>query len=245
MLTRVFPLQVRERRQPGAGAAPDGAAQQSGQRLSRQQHAGGHRLRRQPGAHRGGDRPHRRAQLHRHRRVPVRSGIASDIAVLASPLDTQGNDPTQRIAVVADPRSNSVLVRAGSPARTAGARTDPEAGRAAEPRRQPARGHMRNAQATPHRRGAGRPAGPGRPTPPPAPGPSRRDRTGRAGGARAQRTSMNQGGQQGLGSSSSTSSNKGGLSGEQDRIARDDNGNQAVSYSAGGATSRPIRPPTR
>ena len=47
---------------------------------------------------------------------------------------------------------------------------------------------------------------------------------------------MNQGGQQGLGSSSSTSSNKGGLSGEQDRIARDDNGNQAVSYSAGGAT---------
>ena len=51
--------------------------------------------------------------------VPVRSGIASDIAVLASQLlDTQGNDPTQRIAVVADPRSNSVLVRAGSPART-------------------------------------------------------------------------------------------------------------------------------
>ena len=48
--------------------------------------------------------------------VPVRSGIASDIAVLASQLlDTQGNDPTQRIAVVADPRSNSVLVRAGSP----------------------------------------------------------------------------------------------------------------------------------
>ena len=86
----------------------------------------------------------------------------------------------------------------------------------------------------------------GRPTPPPAPGPSRRDRTGRAGRrARAQRTSMNQGGQQGLGSSSSTSSNKGGLSGEQDRIARDDNGNQAVSYSAGGAPSRPIRPPTR
>ena len=48
--------------------------------------------------------------------VPVRSGIASDIAVLASQLlDTQGNDPTQRIAVVADPRSNSVLVRAGVP----------------------------------------------------------------------------------------------------------------------------------
>ena len=56
--------------------------------------------------------------------VPVRSGIASDIAVLAPQLlDTQGNDPTQRIAVVADPRSNSVLVRAGSPARTKLARS--------------------------------------------------------------------------------------------------------------------------
>ena len=110
------PAQVRERRQPGAGAAPDGAAQQSGQRLSRQQHAGGHRLRRQPGAHRGGDRPHRRAQLHRHRRGAgalrhcVRHRRAGPQL-----LDTQGNDPTQRIAVVADPRSNSVLVRAGIP----------------------------------------------------------------------------------------------------------------------------------
>ena len=45
--------------------------------------------------------------------VPVRSGIASDIAILASQLlDTQSSDPTQRIAVVADPRSNSVLIRA-------------------------------------------------------------------------------------------------------------------------------------
>lgn len=51
--------------------------------------------------------------------VPIRSGIASDIAILASQLlDTQSSDPTQRIAVVADPRSNSVLIRAGSPART-------------------------------------------------------------------------------------------------------------------------------
>ena len=51
--------------------------------------------------------------------VPVRSAIATDIAILASQLlDTQSSDPTQRIAVVADPRSNSVLVRSGSPART-------------------------------------------------------------------------------------------------------------------------------
>ena len=51
--------------------------------------------------------------------VPVQSGIATDIAILASQLlDTQSSDPTQRIAVVADPRSNSVLVRSGSPART-------------------------------------------------------------------------------------------------------------------------------
>ncbi|MGB3432521.1 secretin N-terminal domain-containing protein, partial [Achromobacter sp.] len=51
--------------------------------------------------------------------VPVRSAVATDIAILASQLlDTQSSDPTQRIAVVADPRSNSVLVRSGSPART-------------------------------------------------------------------------------------------------------------------------------
>ena len=167
--------------------------------------------------------------------VPVRSGIASDIAVLASQLlDTQGNDPTQRIAVVADLRSNSVLVRAGSPARTAGARTDPEAGRAAEPRRQPARGLYAQRPGHPHRRGAGRPADRAGQRRHRRRGPQGATAPGAQGGARAQRTSMNQGGQQGLGSSSSTSSNKGGLSGEQDRIARDDNGNQAVSYSAGG-----------
>ena len=40
------PAEVRERGQSGAGAAPHGAAQQPDQRLSRQQHAGGHGLRR-------------------------------------------------------------------------------------------------------------------------------------------------------------------------------------------------------
>ncbi|OZI78446.1 type II secretion system secretin GspD [Bordetella genomosp. 2] len=51
--------------------------------------------------------------------VPVKYGVASDLASLATQLlDAQNNDPTQRIAMVADPRTNSVLVRAGSPART-------------------------------------------------------------------------------------------------------------------------------
>lgn len=53
--------------------------------------------------------------------IPVRYGIASDIAsVVGGMMDTRGgggNDPTQAVTVVADPRSNSVLVRAASPAR--------------------------------------------------------------------------------------------------------------------------------
>ena len=42
--------------------------------------------------------------------------------------------------------------------------------------------------------------------------------------------------QQGMGMSGGSSSGKSGLSGEQERIAREDTGSQAVSYSAGGAT---------
>jgi len=51
--------------------------------------------------------------------IPVRYGVASDLATLVGQLmDTQGgNDPTLRVNVIADPRSNSVLVRAGNPAR--------------------------------------------------------------------------------------------------------------------------------
>ena len=114
--------------------------------------------------------------------VPVRSGIASDIAVLASQLlDTQGNDPTQRIAVVADPRSNSVLVRAGSPARTKLAREliqklDAQQNRGGNLHVV----YMRNAQATRIAEVLGGLLT-GRPTPRPAPGPARRDRAGRAG----------------------------------------------------------------
>jgi len=52
--------------------------------------------------------------------IPVRYGVASDVAALVGELmDNQGggNDPTQRVTVIADPRSNSVLVRAANPAR--------------------------------------------------------------------------------------------------------------------------------
>ncbi|MGE8690543.1 MAG: type II secretion system secretin GspD [Achromobacter sp.] len=169
--------------------------------------------------------------------VPVRSGIASDIAVLASQLlDTQSSDPTQRIAVVADPRSNSVLVRAGSPARTRLARDlimklDAQQNRAGNLHVV----YMRNAQAT---RIAevlgGLLAGQANSAPGAA------NAAGGAGaapsGARPQNAAGNNAAQAGLGMSGGSGSGKGGLSGEQERIAREDGGTQAVSYSAGGAT---------
>ena len=174
--------------------------------------------------------------------VPVRSGIASDIAILASQLlDTQSSDPTQRIAVVADPRSNSVLIRAGSPARTRLARDlimklDAQQNRAGNLHVV----YMRNAQAT---RIAevlgGLLAGQANS----APGSSPAGGTGGAlgqGGANRPAQASGGSGNTGLGMSSNASNSsgsaKGGLSGDQERIARDDSGNQAVSYSAGGAT---------
>lgn len=51
--------------------------------------------------------------------VQVQNGIAVDIAAMvAELLETQGADPTQKINVVGDPRSNSIIIRAGSPERT-------------------------------------------------------------------------------------------------------------------------------
>lgn len=51
--------------------------------------------------------------------VAIQNGIASDIAAMVGELlETQGNDPTQKISVIGDPRSNSVVIRAGSPERT-------------------------------------------------------------------------------------------------------------------------------
>ena len=51
--------------------------------------------------------------------VKVQNGIAVDIAAMvAELLETQGADQTQRINVVGDPRSNSIIIRSGSPERT-------------------------------------------------------------------------------------------------------------------------------
>ncbi len=170
--------------------------------------------------------------------VPVQSAIATDIAILASQLlDTQSSDPTQRIAIVADPRSNSVLVRSGSPARTRLAREliqklDAQQNRAGNLHVV----YMRNAQAT---RIAevlgGLLTGQANSAPGAAPGASS-STGGTQGGARAQNTASSTSNQAGLGMSSQSGSSRGGLSGEQERIAREDTSSQAVSYSAGGAT---------
>ncbi|WP_175185153.1 type II secretion system secretin GspD [Achromobacter animicus] len=170
--------------------------------------------------------------------VPVQSAIATDIAILASQLlDTQSSDPTQRIAIVADPRSNSVLVRSGSPARTRLAREliqklDAQQNRAGNLHVV----YMRNAQAT---RIAevlgGLLTGQANSAPGAAPGASS-STGGTQGGARAQNTASSTSNQAGLGMSSQSGASRGGLSGEQERIAREDNSSQAVSYSAGGAT---------
>ena len=51
--------------------------------------------------------------------VMVQNGIAVDIAAMvAELLETQGADQTQKINVVGDPRSNSIIIRSGSPERT-------------------------------------------------------------------------------------------------------------------------------
>lgn len=51
--------------------------------------------------------------------VPVQNGIAADIAsMVAELMDVQGADPTQKVSVIGDPRSNSIILRTGSPERT-------------------------------------------------------------------------------------------------------------------------------
>ncbi|KPC33671.1 General secretion pathway protein D [Pseudomonas syringae pv. cilantro] len=56
--------------------------------------------------------------------VAVHNGIAVDIAsMVAELLDTPAGDPTQKISVIGDPRSNSIIIRAGSPERTELARS--------------------------------------------------------------------------------------------------------------------------
>jgi general secretion pathway protein D len=49
----------------------------------------------------------------------VQNGIAVDIATMVSELlDVQGADVTQKVSVIGDPRSNSIILRTGSPERT-------------------------------------------------------------------------------------------------------------------------------
>ncbi|HEY9272384.1 type II secretion system secretin GspD, partial [Achromobacter sp.] len=60
--------------------------------------------------------------------------------------------------------------------------------------------------------------------------------TGAQGGARTQNAAAGMAAQAPQGMAGMSGSNKGGLSGEQERISREDNSTQAVSYSAGGAT---------
>ncbi|MBE8594692.1 type II secretion system secretin GspD [Pseudomonas sp. MAFF 301449] len=51
--------------------------------------------------------------------VQIQNGIAVDIAAMvAELLDTQGADQTQKINVIGDPRSNSIIIRSSSPERT-------------------------------------------------------------------------------------------------------------------------------
>ncbi|WP_421555958.1 type II secretion system secretin GspD [Pseudomonas kitaguniensis] len=51
--------------------------------------------------------------------VQVQNGIAVDIAGMVSQLLEQpGNDPSQKISVIGDPRSNAIIIRSGSPERT-------------------------------------------------------------------------------------------------------------------------------
>lgn len=190
--------------------------------------------------------------------VPIKYAIASDIAALATQLlDAQtGSDPTQRIVVVADPRTNNVVIRAGSPARTGLARDlvqkldTPEANQ----------GnlhvvYLRNAQAVqlaqvlggllagqgsaaPSASGAGGQGGhPGGASPG---GGSQGFGGGGGGGSSYSPSPMS--GNSSTGSSGSyggTSGSSGGTgSGQQQAISRTDNTNgmQPVSYSGNGAT---------
>jgi len=173
--------------------------------------------------------------------IPVKYGVAGDLAALATQLlDAQNNDPTQRIALVADPRTNSVLVRAGSPARTRLARDliqklDSEQSR-------PGNLHvvyLRNAQASRMAEvlggllasqalnvGAGErsTAGVGA-------------AAGSVGSRGASRSTSSRPAATQVGMSSGTSGGLGGGSFNQQQIERDDGGaGEAVSYSGGGAT---------
>ncbi|ALM81945.1 type II secretion system secretin GspD [Bordetella sp. N] len=185
--------------------------------------------------------------------VPVRYAIASDVAALASQLldaQQQSADATQRIAVIADPRTNNVVIRSGSPARTALARDlvmklDTQQSGAGNLHVV----YLRNAQAV--RLAAvlgGLLTGQGA-NAPGANGAGGQGQRSGGGGAAVQQggSQTSQGGSgntytptgMGSGSTSGTSSSSSGIgSGQQQAIARVDGSNnmQPVSYSGNGAT---------
>ncbi|WP_233237637.1 type II secretion system secretin GspD [Bordetella sp. LUAb4] len=183
--------------------------------------------------------------------VPVRYAIASDVAALASQLldaQQQSADATQRIAVVADPRTNNVVIRSGSPARTALARDlvmklDTQQSGAGNLHVV----YLRNAQAV--RLAAvlgGLLTGQGANAPGANGAAGQGQRSGGAGAAQqgASQTSQNGAGNTytptGMGSGGTTGGTSGsGIgSGQQQAIARVDGSNnmQPVSYSGNGAT---------
>ncbi len=110
---------IRKRGEPDPGAAPHRVAQQPDQCLPRQQQHRHHGLRGEPA---------RVAQIISGIDTPsaidtdvvqIQNGIAVDIAAMvAELLETQGADQTQKINVIGDPRSNSIIIRSGSPERT-------------------------------------------------------------------------------------------------------------------------------
>jgi len=174
--------------------------------------------------------------------VPVKYGVAGDLAALATQLlDAQNNDPTQRIAMVADPRTNSVLIRAGSPARTQLARDlirklDSEQSRpgnlhvvylrnAQAARMAEVLGGLLTSQALNAAAGERGTAGVGS-----AAGATGSRSAGRGTSSRPAATQVGMSG-------GSTSGGLGGGSFNQQQIERDDGGaSDAVSYSGGGAT---------
>ena len=188
--------------------------------------------------------------------VPIEYGIASDIAALASQLmDGQGapgqagaGADASRIAIVADPRSNSVVIRSGNPARTRLAR---ELIAKLDARQRNAGNlhvvYLRNAQATRIAHVLGGllngqsqtqsigAAGPG------ASGTVAGAGTGLSGRSTSSGSRTSSGSSRGFGGSGSSSGlgggSSGGLGSNTQQISREDpnDASQPVSYAAGGA----------
>lgn len=168
--------------------------------------------------------------------VPIRHGLALDVAALASELletrgGSGGTDATHRISIVADPRTNSILINAGSPARLDLARDLIR--RIDNPNTRAGNLHvvyLRNAQATRLAevlRGA-------------LTGQSGSSQTGTTSSSNTRRTTSGSslsgttGSNTGTSNSSSTSGTLGSTGGSSS--LGQDNNQQSVAFSAGGAT---------